>query len=544
MLDRNLKELEATGAACARAIREAGEDGELELFTSRSGAPSAALHVTDGQAKTLYSRFDPMKQAEREAAAFPGAPDGSTVAVLGLGLGFHLEILAANYPSLNFAVFEKRPALAREALRRADFTSLIRNGRLTLHAGLPPREAQEEAASLYSSAAAAPLFRHPALFDAEIEYYHPLLRALKGSGGNSLRVLSFTARGAALPHSLADCHDAFRELGHEVRVVDLTEITREQEKVDAARNSAIDFAPDLIFTIDVAGLVPHVHGRLGVPVVSWFFDNPLSFLEGRASGREAVVHYIEDLGENYFIFSWDNDYIPELKQRGARRAEYLPFATNPNIFKPVELTAEEREKYGCGVSFAGNSGPRDPAMYRRKAIAALRGIDVKVYGDEGWLDVADVRIENGKEKSFNTKAQRHKGEDEKAGEGRGNNIEYRGHIGNRAGLPLLYNASEININLTDKQSISSLPIRVFDIMACGGFLISDYREDLPRLFTAGKEVVCVSGPDDMRKAVEYYLARPEERRAIAEAGRARVLAEHTFRKRIAHILERVYQDEE
>ena len=506
MFAENLQALKETDPACAELLESAPADAELDIACSRAGAPTATLRRGHGAPRALYSRFDPAKQAARETDRFDAdaARASGAVLVLGLGLGYHLQELARRLPKAHFVVVEKRPALARAALERADWTGLLRQGRLSLLVGAAPHQA----AAVAARAPGAVPFRHPALFLTDMDYYYPLLRAHTRARGQApgLRVLSFLARGQALPYSLMDCHAAFRALGHDVRVADLRAVTRDRELLDAVYNAAVEFCPDLVFTIDAAGLIPALIRDLGVPAVSWFFDDPLGFLGSRREPTESPCLFLEDLGDQYHIFTWDRTYVAPLRDLGAAHVEHLPFAANPAVFRPITLTREQASQYACDVSFAGNSGNSDEGWYRRDMIRALAAFDVSVYGDPGWE--AEAR----------------------------DGIRYRGHIDNRTELPLLYNASRINLNLTAKQLRTALPIRVFDVPAAGGFLIGDYRVDLIELFEDGREVVCCRDADALPDLVRHYLARPEERAAIAAAGRRRILAEHTFEHRIARIL--------
>ena len=503
-LDRNLEAIETAAPGAARAIRSAAGDAELELHAAKTGAPVATLHRQDRAARALYSRYDPAKQAAREAALFD--TDAETVLVLGLGLGYHLEQLAHRFPDTRFIVIERRAALARAAMERADFSDLIRNNRLQVHVGGPP----EHAAGVAADHAAAAVFRHPALFDADMDYYYPLLRAHRGAGRGPLRVLSFAAPGEALPFSLADSQAAFRALGHEMHVVDLSGVTRDLELLDAVRRAVAGFVPDLVFTIDIVGLCPALMRDMGVPVACWFFDDPTAFLKGDDDREGEHLIPIADVGGNFHIFTWDRAYIEPLEAMGAAHVEYLPFAADPEVFRPVDLTPEQREQFGCDVSFAGNSGPQDLSQYRRTAIQSLCGLDVHVYGDPGWNQLSPCAT-----------------------------TRFRGHINNRTELPFLYNASKVNLNLTARQLRTALPIRVFDVAAAAGFLISDYRVDLLELFEDGAEVVCCRDPDDLRGVVEHWLARPDECLAMGRAARERVLKEHTYEHRIRTLLARL-----
>jgi spore maturation protein CgeB len=84
-------------------------------------------------------------------------------------------------------------------------------------------------------------------------------------------------------------------------------------------------------------------------------------------------------------------------------------------------------------------------------------------------------------------------------------------------------------------------MRVFDCMASGGFLISDYKQDFDSLFDKG-EAVAFRELDELPRMVKRYLERAEERMAIAEKGRLRVAADHSYSKRIEFIMNLLERD--
>ena len=79
--------------------------------------------------------------------------------------------------------------------------------------------------------------------------------------------------------------------------------------------------------------------------------------------------------------------------------------------------------------------------------------------------------------------------------------------------------------------------RVFDVPACGAFLLTDARAQLAELFEPGREVAVYQEPGEIPGLVRHYLAHPGERERIAQAGRARLLAEHTYVRRMGQLVE-------
>jgi spore maturation protein CgeB/SAM-dependent methyltransferase len=80
-------------------------------------------------------------------------------------------------------------------------------------------------------------------------------------------------------------------------------------------------------------------------------------------------------------------------------------------------------------------------------------------------------------------------------------------------------------------------MRLFEATGCGSLLVTDYKENLNRLFEIGKEVVAYRSQEECAALIQYYLAHPEEAAAIARAGQERTLREHSYGQRMAHSAE-------
>jgi spore maturation protein CgeB len=79
--------------------------------------------------------------------------------------------------------------------------------------------------------------------------------------------------------------------------------------------------------------------------------------------------------------------------------------------------------------------------------------------------------------------------------------------------------------------------RVFDAPAAGGFVLTDFREQLAELFQVGEEVACFGNLGEIPDLVRFYLQHTSVREKMTVKARSRVLAEHTYRHRVAAMLE-------
>ncbi len=122
-------------------------------------------------------------------------------------------------------------------------------------------------------------------------------------------------------------------------------------------------------------------------------------------------------------------------------------------------------------------------------------------------------------------------------------IRYCGSVDYWSEMPKVFRASKINLNFTIPNIKSGIPLRVWDVLGSGGFLLTNYQAELPYFFEEGKDLVCFDGVEDLREKVGYYLEHEEERRAIAESGYRKVKETHLYIERIRTMLAQVAEAE-
>lgn len=104
-------------------------------------------------------------------------------------------------------------------------------------------------------------------------------------------------------------------------------------------------------------------------------------------------------------------------------------------------------------------------------------------------------------------------------------------------MALIYSQSRIVFNCSVR---GDLNMRVFEAMACGAFLITDRAKDngLDLLFKDGEDLVTYDNPKELKEKVDFYLEHPDKREEIADNGRRKVLAAHTYGDRVETMLEK------
>lgn len=103
-------------------------------------------------------------------------------------------------------------------------------------------------------------------------------------------------------------------------------------------------------------------------------------------------------------------------------------------------------------------------------------------------------------------------------------------------MPYIFNATDININQTLKAITSGVTLRVFDVIASGGFLLTNRQAELEQYFLDGKEIGVYDSIYDFSEKLDYYMRSKQVRDEIISSGRARCLEEHNMVKRLRDIL--------
>ncbi len=109
------------------------------------------------------------------------------------------------------------------------------------------------------------------------------------------------------------------------------------------------------------------------------------------------------------------------------------------------------------------------------------------------------------------------------------------------GMSDLYNRTKI---VPNHSVVKEINMRMFEATACGALLITEFVNDLPKLWNVGTEIITFKTYSEMIELIRYYLAHPDEREKIAKAGQMRTLKEHTYYNRCLTIEKLLGEDNE
>ena len=337
---------------------------------------------------------------------------------------------------------------------------------------------------------------------------------------------------------------------------------------------------DFVFTMNYFAAIAAVCERLRVKYVAWTCDSPL------------ISMYHETVFSEYnYIFTFDKTNYLEFLQMGVTHIFYLPLAVDTDrldcMLSRVEQPAIETscadqnviKKTNADISFVGS-------LYERNTYDSLE----KVLPDylRGYFDAcirAQLAVTEGNiieemltpdilselqgyfklEKSegsfsdlgliFQTTVlgfkvaaeQRRRALRALSGKfpvtaysnsdfSTLKKVRALGSVDYWSQMPFVFHQSKINLNFTIPNIKSGIPLRVWDVLGCGGFLLTNRQAELAYYFEDGEDLVCFSDEADLMKKAEYYLTHEAERMQIAKNGYQKVKEEHTYRNRLEKII--------
>jgi spore maturation protein CgeB len=255
------------------------------------------------------------------------------------------------------------------------------------------------------------------------------------------------------------------------------------------------FEPDLVL-LNHNSMLPEVVARIRkrskAKLAVWYPDHMCNF------GRQYLL--ASDLDAWFFK---DPYMVDTFRAKLGINAHYLPQACNPRWHRRVELTESDRRKYGCDLTVASNM-----YYYRARMLEHFKDYDLKIWGKSypRWL---------------HSPLRAHYPDIYVAGEEKAK----------------AFNAAKIILNTMHYGEIDGVNLRVFEAAGCGGFQIADWKPTIATLFEPDREIVTFHTLAELKEKVHYYLARPEERRRIADRAYARAHRDHTYEIRLARMMD-------
>ena len=153
---RNLELLRRAQGGSLRAIEEAEPPPFLTVEAARNGLPNLVA-APQGSPRSLHSRVDPAREAQRLSAALAG--ETGLVVIFGLGAGHHLRSILSRRAVRAVILCEPDPAFVARALEIEGIGELLADSRVTMLTPCTAASAMRVIGETY-----APLFHRQAAF--------------------------------------------------------------------------------------------------------------------------------------------------------------------------------------------------------------------------------------------------------------------------------------------------------------------------------------------------------------------------------------------
>lgn len=263
-----------------------------------------------------------------------------------------------------------------------------------------------------------------------------------------------------------------------------------------------------VFTINFFPWLSHLCNLTHLPYLSLIVDSPVLELYDNAIKNPCNR-----------IFMFDKASYLEFYDKNPNCIFHLPLAANvTRTNKLFNTTASElKKKYEADISFIGSTYQEKCAFnqiklpeYESGYAMGIIEAQLKVYG----YNFIEEILSNNFVQKFMKCAQ---------------NIDVA--------------ANEIPIyRAIVAQHFLSVSLRIFDVLGCGGFLITNFQSELPDYFEIGKDLVTYESPQDLLDKCSYYLKHEDERIEIANNGYEKVKQFHTWDIRLVQLLQLAFPD--
>lgn len=329
-----------------------------------------------------------------------------------------------------------------------------------------------------------------------------------------------------------------------------------------------------VFSINFFPAISYTCNRFHVPYVCWSVDSPVAELFSNALQNEWNRIFLFDHAQYEFFHPYNPEHI-----------YYLPLATNVKRWEKVilDMTEDDFRRYGSDVSFVGSLYTEkcrydqiaaSLSEYTQGYVNGLLQAQMQVYGYNFIYDTlperviaeivsADPDFYKGEDVFLDTDryltAHQYIGMKLAAVErqellrtlsehfhvalythsdtGMLPKIHAMGGASTLTEMPKIFHASKINLNITMRPIETGLSLRIWDVLGCGGFLLTNYQAEIPEYFEIGKDLEVYESKKDLIDKVDYYLHHDAERMEIALNGYEKTAAYHTYEMRLAQMIQ-------
>lgn len=308
--------------------------------------------------------------------------------------------------------------------------------------------------------------------------------------------------------------------------------------------------------------------------IGWIYDSPLVSLFHPAARNPC----------NY-LFVFDRAEYEHMRPFGIPHLYYQPMGVNLSRTGALDITPEDEERFSCDISFIGSlyednsyngfihSFPENIAaelkLYLVKNLCNWHSVKpwprvskktedfmIQRFHANAWkretmeldlylglLLLSRKLAEMDRITVLNTLA-RHYTVDLYTRSNCANLQNVRTHPGVNYNTEMnkIFYLSRINLNITLPSIETGLPQRILDIMGCGGFVLTNYQEEIEEYFAIGQDIEVFRDLDELMEKTAYYLSHEENRLRIAINGYQKIREHFSYTRQLQHMIQTVEEE--
>ena len=369
-----------------------------------------------------------------------------------------------------------------------------------------------------------------------------------------------------------DVFVVLQEMGHEVLKIPFGGVNVPEEELKEALGIKLkEKGGDCLFSFNYFPNASNCCKELGIKYVAWVYDSP-----------HIHAYSYTVLNPCNYIFLFDYAMYEELHSAGIQTVYYMPLAINEKRLASLHNSEGQQRKYACDISFVGSLYSESKHRiydkfqniggYARGYLDGLVKAQLHVQGYNFLQELLIPEVVEEMQKAYPTdpnastvlspqaiyadyvlarhvtamerqtlleriaqeypvdlytydKNWKHQG------------IHNKGLADYYNDMPYVFMNSKINLNITLRSIKTGIPLRAFDIMGSGGFLLTNYQQELFEYFVPDEDFVYYTDQQDLLNKIDYYLAHDEERERIAQNGCEKVRNQHTLENRMQDIFD-------
>lgn len=370
----------------------------------------------------------------------------------------------------------------------------------------------------------------------------------------------------------------FSNLGHKVDIAQFNVRLNEyrEDDIEKMEETLEEGNYDLVSTYDFCPSVSDACEKMKVKYFAWVYDSPLLELYMKQAKNSC----------NY-ISVFDRKQYERLQKLSIPHLYYLPLAAEVEVFGNVVVSKKDEKKYKADVAFVGRLYTKRgfEELFKEKdnkylseaenvieSVKCKWGDDISIYDKvseeliqyvskreppETWKQYAinkryyfesmrlarkcneleRITILNWLSKKYDVVLYTDNQQVDELPK-----VRIKPWVDYWMEMPKVFYVSKINLNITSRSIESGIPQRIWDIMAVGGFCLTNYQPEIEMYFEIGKDLEVYHNLRELEEKVEYYLTHEEERIRIAINGYKKVRSMHTLMKRIDKMLYYIFEE--